>query len=333
MAKKKNKTIIIIGSNSFSAGSLIELLLKKNYRVIGLSRSKLNKKSFLRFNSKDKNFNFFKYDVNRHHNRIMRLIETKKPSFIFNYACQSMVDESWDYPMDWFYTNSFNITKLYNSISKVKFKTKLIHISTPEVYGTTKSGKITENTPNNPNSPYAVSRVTPELFLKILHNRNKINYCSIRASNVYGECQRIYRIIPRTIYSILKRKTIKLEGMGRPQRNFIHIDDVSRGSYSIMKNGKSGEIYHICGSKFISIKNLVKMICSKMNYNFDKLVTYSTAKPKRDHSYILSNKKIKKDFLWKDKISTDEGINRCINWVESNLSLFSKQDQSYQHKK
>jgi nucleoside-diphosphate-sugar epimerase len=47
MAKKKNKTIIIIGSNSFSAGSLIELLLKKNYRVIGLSRSKINKKSFL----------------------------------------------------------------------------------------------------------------------------------------------------------------------------------------------------------------------------------------------------------------------------------------------
>jgi dTDP-D-glucose 4,6-dehydratase len=70
-----------------------------------------------------------------------------------------------------------------------------------------------------------------------------------------------------------------------------------------------------------------------MNYNFEKLVTYSTAKPKRDHSYILSNKKIKKDFLWRDKISTDEGITRCINWVENNLSLFSKQDQSYQHKK
>ena len=83
-----------------------------------------------------------------------------------------MVDESWEYPMDWFYTNSFNVTKLYDAISKLKFKTKLIHISTPEVYGST-AGKITEKYGYNPNSPYAVSRVTPELYLKILFKEKK----------------------------------------------------------------------------------------------------------------------------------------------------------------
>ena len=332
MAKKENKNIIIIGSNSFSAGSLINFLLKKNYKIYGMSRSKLNKKSFLRFNSNNKNFCFYKLDVNKNQNKILKLINRIKPSYIFNYACQSMVDESWDYPIDWFYTNSFNTTKLYHYISKLKFKTKLIHISTPEVYGNT-TGKISENYPNNPNSPYAVSRVTPELFLKILNKRNKINYCSIRASNVYGEYQRLYRIIPRTIYSILKRKKIKLEGMGRPSRNFIHIDDVSRATYSVMKKGKSGEIYHICGNKFISIKSLVKLICNKMNYNFDNLVTYSTNKPGRDKSYYLSNKKIKRDFNWRAKISIDKGIGRSIKWIENNLDFFSKLDQNYYHKK
>ena len=39
---------------------------------------------------------------------MLKLIKSTKPSYIFNYACQSMVDESWEYPMDWFYTNSFN---------------------------------------------------------------------------------------------------------------------------------------------------------------------------------------------------------------------------------
>ena len=56
MVKKKNKKIIIIGSNSFSAGSLIDLLLKKNFTVYGLSRSKLVLKKFLRFDPKNKNF-------------------------------------------------------------------------------------------------------------------------------------------------------------------------------------------------------------------------------------------------------------------------------------
>ena len=65
MVKKENKKIVVIGSNSFSAGSLINLLLQKNYNVYGMSRSMLNKKSFLRFSQKNKNFHFYKFDVNK----------------------------------------------------------------------------------------------------------------------------------------------------------------------------------------------------------------------------------------------------------------------------
>lgn len=332
MAKEKNKNVIVIGANSFSAGSLILLLLQKDYKVFGFSRSILNKKSFLRFDPDDEKFQFFKYDVNKDQNKMFKLINKVKPSYILNYACQSMVDESWDNPIDWFYTNSFSTTKLYNSISKLKFKTKLVHISTPEVYGST-TGKITENYQYNPNSPYAASRVTPELFLKVLHKRNKIHYCSVRASNVYGEYQRLYRIIPRTIYSILKRKKISLEGKGRSKRNFIHIDDVSRATYDVMKKGSNGEIYHICGDKFIFIKNLVKLICNKMNYNFDTLVKYSTKRPERDRSYYLSNKRIKQKFNWNTKISIETGIDRSIEWISNNLNSFSNLDENYNHKK
>ena len=52
---------------------------------------------------------------------------------------------------------------------KTKFKIKLIHISTPEVYGST-TGKITEDYQYNPNSPYATSRVAPEFFLNVLQH-------------------------------------------------------------------------------------------------------------------------------------------------------------------
>ena len=332
MAKEKNKNVIIIGANSFSAGSLILLLLKKNYKVFGFSRSKLNKRPFLRFNPNDKKFNFFQYDVNKDQNKMFKIINKVKPSCVLNYACQSMVDESWDNPNDWFYTNSFSTIKLYNNISKLKFKIKLIHISTPEVYGST-TGKITEDYQYNPNSPYATSRVAPEFFLNILQKRNKINYCSIRASNVYGECQRLYRIIPRTIYYILKRKKIRLEDKGRSKRNFIHIDDVSQATYYIMKKGNNGEIYHVCGDKFIFIKDLVKLICNKMNYNFNNLVTYSAKKLERDKFYHLSNKKIKQKFNWNTKISIDTGIDRSIESIQNNLKSFSNLDENYHHKK
>ena len=332
MAKKEIQKIIVIGSNSFSAGSLIDLLLVKKFKVYGISRSKLNNKKFLRFNHKNKNFTFKKLDLNKDHNKIITLIKKVKPAYIINFASQSMVGQSWDTASDWFYTNSFSTVKLYDSISKIKENIKLIHISTPEIYGNLKS-VTSENHNYNPTTPYAVSRVTADQYLKILCDRKKIKYCSIRASNVYGQYQRLYRIIPKTIISILNKEKLKLDGGGHSKRNFIHIDDVSEATYKVIKNGKNGQIYHVSSNEIISIRNLVKFICLKMNYNFSKLVKISPERPGKDKFYILSNKKLKKDLKWNSKITLDEGINRCIDWIKKDLNSFSKLDENYIHKK
>ena len=332
MAQKKIKKIIIIGSNSFSAGSLINILLMKNFKVYGISRSKINENKFLRFNIKNKNFIFKKLDINKDLNEIINIIKKVKPNYVINYASQSMVGQSWGNATDWFFTNSFSIVKLYDSIAKLKDKTKLIHVSTPEVYGSLKS-TTSENSFYNPTTPYAVSRVTADQYLKILHDNGKINYCSIRASNVYGEHQRLYRIIPKTIISILKKEKFKLDGGGNSKRNFIHIDDVSEATYRIIQKGKSGEIYHIASNEIISIRNLVKFICKKMNYNFNNLVEISPERPGKDKFYILSNKKLKNNFNWQPKISINDGINKCIDWIKKDLKSFSKNDNEYVHKK
>ena len=59
------KKILIIGSNSFSAGSLIKILLKKNYKIIGISRSKLNDNRFLPYRKTNKNYIFRRLDINK----------------------------------------------------------------------------------------------------------------------------------------------------------------------------------------------------------------------------------------------------------------------------
>ena len=331
MDQKKNNKIVVIGSNSFSAGSFIHLAVKKKYKVYGISRSNINKKQFLKIKPDNKNYIFFKLDLNKNLKKMINLIKKVKPKYILNYASQSMVGQSWDNPQDWFKTNSLSTIKFYNSLSKIKFKFKLIHISTPEIYGNiislTKESEI-----YNPNTPYAVSRVTADQFLSILNKRKMINYCSIRASNVYGEYQRLYRIIPKTIYCILKKKKLFLDGGGNSKRNFIHIDDVSEATYKILKKGKIGNIYHISSNEVISIKNLVKFICKKMNYNFSKLVKLSPERKGKDKYYILSNKKIK-GLGWKPKISIDRGIQNCIEWIKKDIKSFSNTDETYTHKK
>ena len=331
MDKKKNKIAVVLGSNSFSAGSMISKLLKNNYTVIGVSRSKFNEPKFQRFNYLKKNFKFFKLDINKDIKKIINLIKFNKPKFILNYAAQSMVGQSWENPSDWFLTNSFSTIKFYNHLSKLDFKFRLIHISTPEVYGNT-TKKITENNYYNPTTPYAVSRVTADQYLKILHENKNLNYCSIRASNVYGEFQRVYRIIPKTILFILKKKKLKLDGGGVSERNFIHIDDVSSATLKVMIRGKSGEIYHVSSNKLISIRDLVKLVCKKMNYDFDKLVSPGPERIGKDKSYILSNSKIVK-LGWKTKINLQDGINKCIKNIRKYLREYNFKDENYIHKK
>ena len=332
MAKKKIKKVLIIGSNSFSAGSLINFLINKNFEVFGISRSKLNSEKFNAFKLSGKKFFFKKMDINKDCKKIIKYINKIKPNYILNYASQSMVGESWDDPIDWYQTNSLSMIKLYYAISKLKFKLRLIHISTPEVYGNL--NKITfENNIYKPTTPYAASRVTADHFLNLLYSQKKINYSSVRASNVYGEYQRLYRIVPKTIFSILKNKKINLHGGGISKRNFIHIDDVSSATFKVMTSGKNGECYHISGNSMISIRSLVEKICKKMNYNFKSLVKFSNERKGKDKTYILSSKKIQTQLKWKQKITLDKGLTRCIEWLKKNVNSFNNKDLEYKHKK
>ena len=94
MVKKKNKKIIVIGSNSFSAGSLIKLLLKKGYQVIGVGRSKINKNHFLAFNNNSTNFKFRKLDINKDHKKIFFLLKKTKPQYIINLLLKVWLDKA-----------------------------------------------------------------------------------------------------------------------------------------------------------------------------------------------------------------------------------------------
>ena len=83
-----------------------------------------------------------------------------------------MVGESWDQPIDWYRTNSYSMIKLYQFLTNLSFKIKLIHISTPEVYGNIKNVTY-ENKIYNPTTPYAASRVTADQFLDLMSAQKK----------------------------------------------------------------------------------------------------------------------------------------------------------------
>lgn len=324
--------VIVIGSNSFSGQAFINYLLERNISVVGISRSNIKKNHFLSFSKHNKKFNFFKLDINKNQVEILNLIKKYKPKYVINYSSQSMVGESWINPEDWFFTNSFNLPILYNRIFDLKVISRLVHISTPEVYGSTKK-IIKENNIFNPSTPYAVSRVTSDFYLNILNQFKGYDFVATRASNVYGEYQDLYRIIPKTIFNFMKGEKISLDGEGTSKRSFIHIDDVSAATYTAMTKGLPGNTYHISTNEFISIYNLAKKIAKLMKKDPDDLILkLQNDRTGKDQYYKLNSDKIKK-LGWKPKISLENGILRTHSWIKENFKKFQSKDRFYSHKK
>ncbi len=324
--------VIVLGSNSFSGQAFINYLLERNISVIGISRSNIKKDHFLSFSKHNKKFNFFKLDINKNQVEILKLIKKYKPKYVINYSSQSMVGESWNNPEDWFFTNSYSLPILYNRIFDLNIITRLVHISTPEVYGSTNK-IIKENNIFNPSTPYAVSRVTSDLYLNILNQFKGYDFVTTRASNVYGEYQDLYRIIPKTIFNFIKEEKIYLDGGGISKRSFIHIDDVSTATYTAMTKGLSGNTYHISTNEFISIFNLAKKIAKIMNKDYQKLIVrLESDRIGKDQFYKLDSKKIK-NLGWSPKISIEEGIIRTYGWIDLNYRKYTLKNTKYFHKK
>jgi dTDP-glucose 4,6-dehydratase len=228
-------------------------------------------------------------------------------------------------------TNVVSVARLAERLRHLDFLEKYVHVTTPEVYGSTK-GWITEDTPFNPSTPYAVSRAAGDMLFKIYRETLGLPVVATRAANVYGPGQPLYRIIPRTLFFLLTGRTLELHGGGVSTRSFIHIDDVSSATWQIAQHAPIGETYHISTDRIIAIKDLVSLICDMRNAPFDIQVKIVGERLGKDSAYWLNSTKLRTQLGWQDKISLESGLQETLGWAQRNLELLQQQPMQYIHK-
>ena len=331
---ESNPPVLVIASNSFSGSSFIDYLLTKGYQVIGISRSTQVERVFRVYsdNLNLSNFRFHQVDLNGGASSIAKIVRDNKIKYIFNFAAQSMVAQSWDHPEDWYQTNGVALAELGNLLLKEKSIKKFINFTTPEVYGSTE-GWIKESFNFSPSTPYAVSRAAGDWHLKCLGENFGFPVVFTRAANVYGPGQQLYRIIPRTIISALTGKKLPLQGGGNSVRSFIHIDDVSNALELIMKNGENGESYHISTNETISIFDLVAILAKLLGVDVEELIERVPERPGKDFAYQLSSEKIRSELGWKDQINLEAGLEDTLAWAKLNLDTLRTLPINYEHKR
>ncbi len=325
--------VLVIGSNSFSGSDFIDLLLEdESNEVVGISRSPEKSSLFLSYKRhNDPRFKFYQLNLNDDADRIAGVVEQFKPEYVVNFAAQSEVAPSWDYPEHWFQTNTVALASLIKTLRRCRHLKRYVHISSPEVYGSCK-GQVLETAPLNPTTPYAASKAAADLLLFTYVKNFDFPLVIIRSTNVYGPHQQLWKIIPRSIIQLRSGRKIALHGGGKAMKSYIHIRDISRGELAAMINGTIGSIYHLSPDGGISVRNVVEMICRTMGCEFDKSTIAVDERLGQDAVYVIDSTKARSELKWLPEIEIQDGIKGVIQWIERDWSEVQKQSLEYVHR-
>ena len=321
------KNIIVTGGLGFIGSNLIELLISKKYRVINIDKVTYSS-NFYNVNEykNSKKYKFIKFDIKNRN--IKKILFKYKPLAIFNLAAETHVDRSIDNPENFIQSNilgTYNLLECFKEYSKNN-KSKLIHISTDEVYGDILSGRSSENYPYKPSSPYAASKAASDHLVISYVRTYKIPAVITNCSNNYGPKQHPEKLIPKLIYNMLNNKPLPIYGKGINSREWIYVKDHCEALLKVFTKGKVGEFYNIGSNKNLNNLQVSKELIttSKEIFRLGKKVKILFVKdrPGHDVRYALNSNKIKQKLGWYPKTNFKKGIKLTFNWYFKNKSYY-----------
>lgn len=308
--------ILVTGGAGFIGSNFVRMLIKESYvdHITVLdSLTYAGRLENLKELMDRRNFRFIKGDVCDE-----SLVKDLVPQFthIVNFAAESHVDRSISESSGFIQTNivgTHNILQNLRSNQEIR----LLQVSTDEVYGSIELGNWDEDSPLLPNSPYSASKASADLLIRSFNKTFGLNTIITRCSNNYGKYQHPEKMIPRSIINLIQGRKIELYGQGLNVRDWIHVDDHSKGILLALTKGKSGSTYNFGADQHLRNVDLAFLILEKMGMSREKLEFIQDRKG-HDFRYSVSYAKSAKELNYTPTIRITEGIMDTISWYTSN---------------
>ena len=319
--------ILVTGGLGFIGSNLINLLLKKKYTVLNIDKVSYASNFYNTREFKDnRNYKFLKCDLNNE-KKLRQIITNFKPHGIFNIAAETHVDRSIDGPKNFIYSNIVGTFNILEIIRKYNIKTKLLHISTDEVYGDIIKGRSKESDAYKPSSPYAASKASSDHLVTSYVRTYKIPAIVTNCSNNFGPRQHPEKLIPKLIYNILNNRKLPIYGKGKNSREWIYVEDHCEALIKVFRSGKLGEFYNI-GSNYnldnlSVVKKLLSIAKKKIKLGKNVKIQFVKDRPGHDMRYAIDSKKIKKNLKWMPKINFMSGLKKTFEWYFDNEKYYS----------
>ena len=235
---------------------------------------------------------------------------------VVNFAAETHVDRSITGPQDFIVTNVVGTQALLDACRRHGIP-RVVHIGTDEVYGSIDAGSLTEDSPLQPNSPYAASKASAELLVRAYHRTYGMDVSSTRCSNNYGPYQFPEKVIPLFVTNLIDGLKVPLYGDGLNVRDWLHVDDHIRGIQIVVDRGEAGAAYNIGGGIEMTNRQLTERILQHMGVAWDAAVEQVPDRLGHDRRYSVDDARLRA-LGYTPTRSFDEAIDATISWYRDN---------------
>jgi len=305
--------VVVTGGCGFIGSNIAEELIKKHYVVVidDLSTGRIEN---IRSLQDKENFEFVRGNITD-----LGLLKQifEDVDCIFHQAAIPSVQRSVENPLD---TNEANIKGTLNVLIAARDcgVKKVVYASSSSVYGDTPELPKKENMKPNPQSPYAVSKLTGEYYCKVFSEIYGIKTICLRYFNVYGPKQdpasEYAAVIPRFINRVLNNQPPIIFGDGNQTRDFTFVKDVVKANILAMEKNVEG-VFNIAYGQQISINELANKIMEIVGVKLNPV--YDKPRPGDIRNSLADISLAKQKLGYMPEYSLEKGLEVTIRWFST----------------
>ncbi|TVX97079.1 GDP-mannose 4,6-dehydratase [Cohnella terricola] len=305
---------LITGASGFVGTFMTRAVMNKGIDVLGVSRSTSFKNGI--------ETGDYRCDI-LDKESLKEILNSYKPNYIVHLAGPAYIPDCFnrpEYTYDTIFTGTLN---LLESIRELQLVTRILYVSSADIYGGATKGVLSEEDPYEPNNPYSSAKACAELLCKQYYLSYGMDILIARPFNHTGPGQSTDFVCSSFAYQVAQMKRNGKQelytGNIDVKRDFLDVRDVVEAYLCILEKGVIGDVYNVCSGNATPIRDIVNILFQQAGI-VDPIIRIDQKKIRKTDIKVRlgDNSKLTLTLNWKPKYTIEETIaDLFIYWKEN----------------